>query len=311
MGSSSRSSTSSAAAASSSSWSRAGPAWPASFHRRGLVDQYVLYLAPALLGGDDGLPLFAGPGAPTMADAWRGRISRPAPPRPGPSRSICWLQRSTVPYREDGMFTGIVEEMGTLVVGRSDRDGPRLVFAAATVIDGSQVGDSIAVNGCCLTVVDLGPGWWAADAVAETLRRTNLGDLRPGDPVNLERPVQLGSRLGGHLVQGHVDAVGTILAPAPDLEVRLDERLAAYLVEKGSVTVDGISLTVVGGDRRRSFRVAVIPHTLEVTTLGRKISRRPGQPGGRRDRQVRRAAAAGRRSLPPTRPSARPTIGED
>ena len=103
----------------------------------------------------------------------------------------------------------------------------------------------------------------------------------------------VGSRLGGHLVQGHVDAVGTIVSPPPDLEVALDEWLAPYVVEKGSITVDGISLTVVAV-APRSFRVAIIPHTLEVTTLGRKVSRRPGQPGGRRDRQVRRTAAAGR-----------------
>jgi riboflavin synthase len=165
------------------------------------------------------------------------------------------------------MFTGLVEEMGTL----ASRDGSRLVFRADTVTGDSAVGDSIAVNGCCLTVVEIGPGWWAADVVAETLRRTNLGDLQPGDPVNLERPVQVGSRLGGHLVQGHVDAVGTILSPAPDLEVALDGRLAPYVVEKGSITVDGISLTVVavtGG----SFRVAIIPHTLQMTTLGRKTA---------------------------------------
>jgi riboflavin synthase len=163
------------------------------------------------------------------------------------------------------MFTGLVEEMGAL----ASVDGSRLVFKAATVTEDSRVGDSIAVNGCCLTVVGVGPGWWAADVVAETQRRTNLGDLKPGDAVNLERPVRAGGRLGGHLVQGHVDAVGTIVSPAPDLEVALDARLAPYVVEKGSITVDGISLTVVsvtGG----SFRVAVIPHTLEATTLGRK-----------------------------------------
>jgi riboflavin synthase len=165
------------------------------------------------------------------------------------------------------MFTGLVEEMGRLAA----INGSRLVFEAATVTGDSQVGDSIAVNGCCLTVVDMGPGWWAADVVAETRRRTNLGDLQPGDPVNLERPVRVGSRLGGHLVQGHVDATGTILSPAPDLEVGVDGRLLPYLVEKGSVTVDGISLTVVSV-QDGSFRVAVIPHTIEVTTLGRKTA---------------------------------------
>jgi riboflavin synthase len=137
------------------------------------------------------------------------------------------------------------------------------------VAEGGHVGDSIAVNGCCLTVVGLGAGWWAADVVAESLARTNLGRLRPGDAVNLERPVALGGRLGGHLVQGHVDGVGTVVAPPPALQVRLDAHLTAYLVEKGSVTVDGISLTVVtvAADQ---FGVAIIPHTLAATTLGNR-----------------------------------------
>ncbi len=183
-----------------------------------------------------------------------------------------------MPYRKH-VFTGIVEEMGTLVAtdpidsGTTDQ-GRRLVLAAATVIDGARIGDSISVNGCCLTVVDLGPGWWAADAVPETLGRTNLGDLRPGDPVNLERAAELGSRLGGHLVQGHVDAVGRIVAPAPALEIQLRGELTAYLVEKGSVTVDGISLTVVNVTDD-GFSVAVIPHTMAVTTLGRKAAGDP------------------------------------
>jgi riboflavin synthase len=167
------------------------------------------------------------------------------------------------------VFTGIVEEMGTLVATENADQGRRLVFSAATVTEGARIGDSISVNGCCLTVVDLGPGWWSADAVPETLGRTNLGQLRPGDPVNLERAAALGDRLGGHLVQGHVDAVGTIVAPAPALEVHLAGELSAYLVEKGSVTVDGISLTVVSVTRD-GFSVAIIPHTLQVTTLGRK-----------------------------------------
>jgi riboflavin synthase len=177
------------------------------------------------------------------------------------------------------VFTGIVEEMGTVIAtdpidpGAADQ-GRRLVLSAATTSEGTKIGDSIAVNGCCLTVVDLGPGWWAADAVPETLGRTNLGDLRPGDPVNLERAAELGSRLGGHLVQGHVDAVGTITAPAPALEVQLGGQLTAYLVEKGSVTVDGISLTVVSVTSD-GFSVAVIPHTLAVTTLGRKAAGDP------------------------------------
>ncbi len=165
------------------------------------------------------------------------------------------------------VFTGIIEELGTVASVEPAGDGRRLVFTTPTVAEGGHVGDSIAVNGCCLTVVGLGAGWWAADVVAESLARTNLGRLRPGDPVNLERPVALGGRLGGHLVQGHVDGVGTVVTPPPALQVRLDARLTAYLVEKGSVTVDGISLTVVtvAADQ---FGVAIIPHTLAVTTLG-------------------------------------------
>ena len=160
------------------------------------------------------------------------------------------------------MFTGIVEELGRL----SSRDGSRFTFTAERVTADAEMGGSIAVNGCCLTVVDMGPGWWRADVVDETLARTNLGDLRPGDPVNLERPVRLNDRLGGHLVQGHVDAVGEVVAAAPELAVRAPH--TRYIVEKGSVAVDGVSLTVVevADDR---FRVAVIPHTAEVTTLGR------------------------------------------
>jgi riboflavin synthase len=163
------------------------------------------------------------------------------------------------------MFTGIVEELGRL----ERRDGGRIVFAAAVVTEDAHVGDSIAVNGCCLTVVELGPGWWAADAVDETLGRTNLGLLQPGDAVNLERPVRPVDRLGGHLVQGHVDAVGEVVDPAPDLRVRIPDELLRYLVEKGSITVDGCSLTVVEVVDD-GFRVAIIPHTADVTTLGRR-----------------------------------------
>jgi riboflavin synthase len=164
------------------------------------------------------------------------------------------------------MFTGLIEELGSL----STRDGSRFTFAASLVVDGATVGDSIAVSGCCLTVVDLGPGWWAADVVAETLARTTLGALRPGEPVNLERPLRLSDRLGGHLVQGHVDAVGEVVSGAPELSVRAPS--TRYVVEKGSVAVDGVSLTVVSVDDD-GFGVAVIPHTAAVTTLG---ARRPG-----------------------------------
>ena len=165
------------------------------------------------------------------------------------------------------MFTGIVEELGTV----ASRDGARLVLDCRKVLDDVELGASIAVNGCCLTVVewDSEAGWFAVDVTDESYARTQLGDLSPGDRVNLERPVRLDDRLGGHLVQGHVDAVGVIVEPAPDLKVEVPDDLHRYLVEKGSVTVDGISLTVVE-PAADGFTVAVIPHTTAVTTLGHK-----------------------------------------
>jgi riboflavin synthase len=166
------------------------------------------------------------------------------------------------------MFTGIVEEFGQVAA----LEGGRLRVAASKVLDGAHVGDSIAVDGCCLTVTQLGGGWWEADLSDETLRRTSLGGLRPGDDVNLERPVRLQDRLGGHIVQGHVDGVGEVVRPAPDLQVRMPRELLRYVVEKGSVAVDGVSLTVVDV-LDDGFTVALIPHTCEVTTLGQ---RRPG-----------------------------------
>ena len=163
------------------------------------------------------------------------------------------------------MFTGIVEELGTV----ESREGQKLRIAATRVLEDAVLGASIAVNGCCLTVVDQGDGWWEADVTEESYARTNLGDLSAGSPVNLERPVRLEDRLGGHLVQGHVDAVGEIVRPVPDLQVRMPAELTRYVVEKGSITVDGISLTVVDA-LEDGFTVAVIPHTAEVTTLGSK-----------------------------------------
>jgi riboflavin synthase len=165
------------------------------------------------------------------------------------------------------VFTGLVEELGHLRSVATDAGISRLTFDAEVVVSDAKLGDSIAVNGCCLTVVDLGPGWWAAEAVAETLSRTNLGGLGAGDPVNLERPVRLEDHLGGHLVQGHVDAVGTVVDPAPDLRIRVPPDLLRYLVVKGSVTVDGCSLTVVDVFDD-GFSVAIIPHTASVTTFG-------------------------------------------
>ena len=165
------------------------------------------------------------------------------------------------------MFTGIVEELGRVV----SRDGARLRIGAERVLAEASLGDSIAVNGCCLTVVARSPdaSWWEADVSDETFDRTNLGDLAPGSPVNLERPVRLQDRLGGHLVQGHVDAVGEIVDASPDLRVRIDPDLMRYVVEKGSITVDGISLTVVDA-LDDGFTVAIIPHTEAVTTLSTK-----------------------------------------
>ncbi len=170
------------------------------------------------------------------------------------------------------MFTGIVEELGTVL----SLDGPRLRIAAGEVLSDVVMGASIAVNGCCLTVVawdaegtSAQGGWWEADVSDETFSRTNLGELRAGDRVNLERPVRLADRLSGHLVQGHVDTVGEVTSLAPDMAVRIAPELMRYVVEKGSITVDGVSLTVVES-LTDGFTLAIIPHTSQVTTLGRR-----------------------------------------
>ena len=162
------------------------------------------------------------------------------------------------------MFTGIVEELGKV----GSRKGSRLRINSTTVLEGSDLGASIAVNGCCLTVVATdGSTYWDADVSDETYSRTNLGSLQAGDVVNLERPMALGERLGGHMVLGHVDAVVHVVSPAPDLVIRIPRDLMHLIVEKGSVTVDGISLTAFDLTSD-TFRVAVIPHTTAVTTLG-------------------------------------------
>ena len=163
------------------------------------------------------------------------------------------------------MFTGIVEELGAV----DSVTGDRVRIAANRVLEDAGIGDSIAVDGCCLTVVARGDGWWEADVSEETRKRTTLGERGAGDPVNLERPVRAQDRLGGHIVQGHVDGVGEIVDPVPDLRVRMPRDLLRYVVEKGSVAVDGVSLTVVDV-LDDGFTVAVIPHTSAVTTLGRK-----------------------------------------
>jgi len=171
------------------------------------------------------------------------------------------------------MFTGIVEERGRVRRVTPNEGGARLVIDASAVLDDAVLGASIAVNGCCLTVTELDERSFAADAVVETLARTNLGDLAAGDAVNLERPLRLADRLGGHIVQGHVDATGVVRdrAPEPDgstmITVEAPDRVLRYVVHKGSITVDGVSLTVARCDDD-AFAVALIPHTLAVTTLG-------------------------------------------
>ena len=163
------------------------------------------------------------------------------------------------------MFTGIVEELGRF----ESRRGDQVRLGASVILQGVAIGDSVAVNGCCLTVVEFGADWWVADVSDETWSRTCLGELQPGDVVNFERPVRLADRLGGHLVQGHVDGVGEIVEPAPALRVSAPAAVMRYVVEKGSITVDGVSLTVVDV-LSDGFTVALIPHTTEVTTLGHK-----------------------------------------
>jgi riboflavin synthase len=179
------------------------------------------------------------------------------------------------------MFTGIVEGTGTVVAlaVAAGGGGARLEVEAPFLAGDLRLGESVAVNGCCLTVAEPTRGGFAADLVAETLRRTALGGLAAGDAVNLERPTVLGGRLGGHLVQGHVDGVARVLERTPvgdgeEVKIELPEDLERYVVEKGSIAVDGVSLTVAGVGPGW-FAVALVPHTLEVTTLGR---RRPGDP---------------------------------
>ena len=173
------------------------------------------------------------------------------------------------------MFTGIVEELGTVASIVKHDGGARINIDCSRVLTDVTLGASIAVNGCCLTVVEYTDATWAADCVTETLDRTSLGALEAGSRVNLERPVRLDDRLGGHIVQGHVDGVGTLekrdeLADGSRrLRFSVPAQLLRYIVEKGSITVDGISLTVASLTDE-GFEIAVIPHTLSVTSLGSK-----------------------------------------
>ncbi|BCK72555.1 riboflavin synthase subunit alpha [Streptomyces libani subsp. rufus] len=172
------------------------------------------------------------------------------------------------------MFTGIVEELGAVVAVENLGDASRFRLRGPVVTEDAKHGDSIAVNGVCLTVVDTADGEFTADVMAETLNRSSLGALAAGSRVNLERPMALGGRLGGHLVQGHVDGTGTILERTPAehweiVKIALPATLSRYVVEKGSITVDGVSLTVVDA-ADDYFTISLIPTTLALTTLGIK-----------------------------------------
>jgi riboflavin synthase len=183
------------------------------------------------------------------------------------------------------VFTGIVEEVGTLVVRESQSDSAVLRIRAARVLEGVALGDSIAVNGVCLTVTGVTPeGVWSTDVMGETLRRSSLGSAGAGDPVNLERAVTPHTRLGGHLMQGHVDGVGSIVARTPGehwevVRIALPPALSRYVVEKGSIAVDGVSLTVsavcAADDPDPWFEVSLIPTTLRETTLGARAPKDP------------------------------------
>ncbi len=191
------------------------------------------------------------------------------------------------------MFTGLVEDCGTIADIKPQTAGILLVIdVGGTLLETkpedsapfhTQIGDSIAINGCCLTAIEMNGSRWAFQAGTETLSKTSLGRLSVGDPVNLERSLQVGARLGGHIVQGHIDGTGTVAEisregsleePWVRMVFEVPESLTRQMVPKGSVAVDGVSLTLVDVEKT-TFSVALIPHTLEVTTLGKK---QPGDP---------------------------------
>jgi riboflavin synthase len=175
----------------------------------------------------------------------------------------------------DAVFTGIVEELGEVVALEHLGAAARLTVRGPLVTAGAAAGDSIAINGVCLTVMQAGDGTFSADVIGETLGRSSLGSLVPGSAVNLERPLRPDGRLGGHMVQGHVDGTGTILRREPWDVVRISvpRELARYVIEKGSVAVDGVSLTI-SALGPGWIEVSLIPETLARTTLGRK---QPGE----------------------------------
>ena len=170
------------------------------------------------------------------------------------------------------MFTGLVEEIGTIESTAARGSVLDIAIRAAAVLDGTAVGDSISIQGACQTVTAVGGGTFTIQSVEETIGRTTLGNLRRGSPVNLERSIRLGARLGGHIVTGHVDGVGRIAGVSGTrenavLSIAQPRELARYIAEKGSVTIDGVSLTVTRA-ADSEFGVSVIPHTLSATTLG-------------------------------------------
>jgi riboflavin synthase len=172
------------------------------------------------------------------------------------------------------MFTGIIEEMGSVKALRREAGTARLTISASKVLGSTALGDSICVNGVCLTVVDMGRSEFSADVATETLKVTDLGELQSGQKVNLERALQLSARIGGHLVTGHVDAVGRIREKRSEgnswrVFIEAPETALRYIIKKGSVAVDGISLTVADVDIT-GFSIAMIPHTAKLTTLGFK-----------------------------------------
>jgi len=203
------------------------------------------------------------------------RRAAPAHPRdPG----ACGRQVAPEENEVDAVFTGIVEELGEVVALDGSRDSARLTVRGPLVTSGASAGDSIAIDGVCLTVTRASDGTFSADVMGETLRRSSLGALGRGCAVNLERPLRLGARLGGHIVQGHVDGTGTILERRPGerwdaVRISVPPPLARYLVEKGSIAVDGVSLTV-SALGTGWIEVSLIPETLARTTLGRK---QPGE----------------------------------
>lgn len=169
------------------------------------------------------------------------------------------------------MFTGIIEEIGKIKNIKHGEKSSVLTIAAKKVLENTQLGDSIAVNGICLTVTSMGADYFTADVMAETIRRTNLGTQTTGSAVNLERALMPASRMGGHIVSGHIDGTGTITSYEKDdnatwVTINTDDSILKYIVEKGSIAIDGISLTVAYVDSS-CFKVSIIPHTSQQTTL--------------------------------------------